>query len=67
MSNFKPILILSLFVLFMVSLGAISAEDVNVTVIPESDYSSKLNQMVATGDNSIDIYIIWENDIKNFP
>ena len=40
--------------------------DVNVTVIPESDYSSKLNQMVATGDDSIDIYIIWENDIKNF-
>ena len=40
--------------------------DLEVTVIPESDYSSKLNQMVATGDNSIDIYIIWENDIKNF-
>lgn len=36
MSNFKPILILSLFVLFMVSLGAISAEDVNVTVISDS-------------------------------
>ncbi|MDD2978584.1 MAG: sugar ABC transporter substrate-binding protein [Hespellia sp.] len=40
--------------------------DVEVTVIPESDYSSKLNQMVSTGDNSIDIYIVWENDIKNF-
>ncbi|MGN1140304.1 MAG: ABC transporter substrate-binding protein [Oliverpabstia sp.] len=40
--------------------------DLEVTVIPESDYSSKLNQMVATGDDSIDIYIIWENDISNF-
>lgn len=40
--------------------------DVEVTVIPESDYSSKLNQMVSTGDDSIDIYIIWENDIANF-
>lgn len=40
--------------------------DLEVTVIPESDYSSKLNQMVATGDDSIDIYIIWENDIANF-
>lgn len=40
--------------------------DVEITVIPESDYSSKLNQMVSTGDDSADIYIIWENDIKNF-
>ena len=40
--------------------------DLELTVIPESDYSSKLNQMVSTGDDSIDIYIIWENDIKNF-
>lgn len=40
--------------------------DVEVTVIPESDYSSKLNQMVATGDNSIDVYILWENDLVNF-
>lgn len=40
--------------------------DVEVTVIPESEYSSKLNQMVATGDDSIDIYVIWENDISNF-
>ncbi len=39
---------------------------VEVTVIPESDYSSKLNQMVSTGDNSADIYVIWENDIANF-
>lgn len=39
---------------------------VEVTVIPESDYSSKLNQMVSTKDNSIDIYVIWENDIANF-
>lgn len=39
---------------------------VNVTVIPESDYSSKLNQMVSTKDSSADIYVVWENDIKNF-
>ena len=39
---------------------------VNVTVIPETDYSSKLNQMVNTGDGSCDIMIVWENDIKNF-
>lgn len=39
---------------------------VNVNVIPESDYSSKLNQMVATKDDSIDIYVVWENDIANF-
>lgn len=40
--------------------------DVEVTVIPESDYSSKLNQMVSTKDSSIDIYVVWENDIGNF-
>ena len=39
---------------------------IEVTVIPESDYSSKLNQMVSTKDSSIDIYVIWENDIANF-
>ncbi|MDF2885908.1 MAG: extracellular solute-binding protein family 1 [Lacrimispora sp.] len=39
---------------------------VEVTVIPESDYSSKLNQMVSTGDDSADVYVIWENDIANF-
>ncbi len=39
---------------------------IDVTVIPESDYSSKLNQMVSTGDSSTDIYVVWENDIKNF-
>ena len=39
---------------------------VDVTVIPESDYSSKLNQMVSTGDDSMDIFIVWENDLKNF-
>lgn len=39
---------------------------VDVTVIPESDYSSKLNQMVSTGDTSTDIYVVWENDIGNF-
>lgn len=40
--------------------------DLEVTVIPETDYSSKLNQMVSTGDDSADIYIVWENDIANF-
>jgi ABC-type sugar transport system, periplasmic component len=39
---------------------------INVNVIPESDYSSKLNQMVSTKDTSSDIYVVWENDIKNF-
>lgn len=39
---------------------------VDVTVIPESDYSSKLNQMVSTKDSSTDIFVIWENDIANF-
>lgn len=40
--------------------------EVELTVIPESEYSSKLNQMIATNDNSIDIYIVWENDLGNF-
>lgn len=40
--------------------------DVEVTVIPASDYSSKLNQMVSTGADDIDIYIVWENDLGNF-
>lgn len=39
---------------------------VEVTVIPESDYSSKLNQMVSTKDGSTDIMVVWENDIANF-
>jgi multiple sugar transport system substrate-binding protein len=39
---------------------------VNVTVIPESDYSSKLGQMVSTKDTSTDIMVVWENDLKNF-
>ncbi len=39
---------------------------VNVNVIPEGDYSAKLNQMVNTGDSSADIMIVWENDIRNF-
>lgn len=39
---------------------------VNVNVIPESEYSSKLNQMVATKDDSADILVVWENDIRNF-
>ena len=40
--------------------------DLEVTVIPESDYSSKLNQMVATKDDSIDVFTKWESDIANF-
>lgn len=40
--------------------------DIDVSVIPEAEYSSKLNQMVSTGDDSADIYVVWENDIKNF-
>ena len=40
--------------------------NVDVTVIPESDYSSKLNQMVSTGDSSSDIYVVWENDLRGF-
>ncbi|NLJ89284.1 MAG: sugar ABC transporter substrate-binding protein [Clostridiales bacterium] len=39
---------------------------INVSVIPETEYSSKLNQMVATGDDSADILVVWENDIANF-
>ncbi|MSS09794.1 sugar ABC transporter substrate-binding protein [Clostridium sp. WB02_MRS01] len=46
--------------------GKATGIDVEVTVIPESDYSSKLNQMVSTGNDSVDIYVIWENDIANF-
>lgn len=40
--------------------------NIEVTVIPESDYSSKLNQMLSTNDDSIDIYILWENDLPVF-
>lgn len=40
--------------------------EIEVNVIPESDYSSKLNQMIATNDNSIDVYVVWENDLGNF-
>ena len=39
---------------------------IHVNVIPESEYSSKLNQMVATKDDSSDILVVWENDIRNF-
>lgn len=39
---------------------------VNLTVIPETEYSAKLNQMVATNDSSQDIFVVWENDIRNF-
>ena len=38
---------------------------VNVTVIPETEYSSKLNQMVASKSDA-DIMIVWECDLKNF-
>lgn len=38
---------------------------VDVTVIPDTEYSSKLNQMVATKADA-DIMIVWENDIANF-
>lgn len=40
--------------------------ELEVTVIPESDYSSKLNQMASTKDDSIDIFILWETDLPNF-
>ena len=40
--------------------------EIEVNVIPESDYSSKLNQMIATNDNSVDVYVVWENDLGNF-
>lgn len=56
MSNFKPILILSLFVLFMVSLGAISAEDVNVTVISDSQVDNSVyvdSNIVANGNGTL--------------
>lgn len=36
-----------------------------VTVIPESEYSSKLNQMVAAKSDA-DILIVWECDLGNF-
>lgn len=65
MSNFKPILILSLFVLFMVSLGAISAEDVNVTVISDSQVDNSVyvdSNIVANGNGTIDNPI---SNIKN--
>ena len=38
---------------------------VNVTVIPETEYSSKLNQMVASKSDA-DIMIVWECDLANF-
>ena len=43
MNKFRPILILSLFILFMVSLGAISAEELNSTVV--NDAPAMLIQM----------------------
>ncbi len=38
---------------------------VDVTVIAESEYSSKLNQMVAAKSDA-DIMIVWECDLANF-
>ena len=38
---------------------------VDVTVIPESEYSSKLNQMVAAKSDA-DIMVVWECDLGNF-
>lgn len=38
---------------------------VDVTVIPESEYSSKLNQMVAAKSDA-DIMVVWECDLANF-
>lgn len=38
---------------------------VDVTVIPETEYSSKLNQMVASKSDA-DIMIVWECDLANF-
>lgn len=45
--------------------GEALGHNVEVTVVPESEYSSKLNQMVAAKTPS-DIMIVWECDIKNF-
>ena len=39
--------------------------NVDVTVIPESEYSAKLNQIVASKSDA-DIMVIWECDIANF-
>ena len=38
---------------------------VDVTVIPETEYSSKLNQMVAAKSDA-DIMVVWECDLANF-
>jgi multiple sugar transport system substrate-binding protein len=38
---------------------------VDVTVIPETEYSSKLNQMVAAKSDA-DIMVVWECDLGNF-
>ena len=38
---------------------------VDVSVIPEAEYSTKLNQMVATKADA-DIMILWECDLANF-
>ena len=38
---------------------------VDVTVIPETEYSSKLNQMVSAKSDA-DIMVVWECDLANF-
>lgn len=42
MNKFRPILILSLFILFMVSLGAISAEELNSTVVNDAQATDSI-------------------------
>lgn len=60
MNNFKPILILSLFMLFILSLGAISAEDVNSTVVGDSVYVDS-----NAGNNGTGFISNPTNNIKN--
>lgn len=45
--------------------GLATGINVDVTVMPESEYSAKLNQIVASGSEA-DIMIVWECDIVNF-
>ena len=45
--------------------GQTTGINVDVTVIPETEYSSKLNQMIAA-KNDADIMVVWECDIANF-
>ena len=45
--------------------GQTTGINVDITVIPETEYSSKLNQMIAA-KNDADIMVVWECDIANF-